>query len=103
MLKLYHEATQMLCSCVHPKLDQGDHRYDTQTEESDPRFMRYEIQSKDQSGPSEAEERKGVLHLVQGWIQQKQPEKVSLGLVPVRLWLNGFALKGSFFILRIYS
>ena len=49
------------------------------TEESDPRFMQYKIESTQ----AEVEERKGVLHIVQGWIQQKQPEKVSLTHVPV--------------------
>jgi hypothetical protein len=68
----------MLCSCLHPKL-QNDQRYDVGTEESDPRFMRYKIESTQ----AEVEERKGVLHIVQGWIQQKQPEKVSLTHVPV--------------------
>ncbi|KAF8227783.1 hypothetical protein L208DRAFT_1379628 [Tricholoma matsutake] len=74
-LKLYHKATQMLCSCVHPKFEK-DQRYDTKPEELlDPCLMRHQIQSNQASGTSEAEEQKGVLHLVQGWIQQKQPEK----------------------------
>jgi hypothetical protein len=68
----------MLCSCVHLKL-QNDQRYDVGTDESNPRFMRYKIESTQ----SEVEERKGVLHIVQGWIQQKQPEKVSLTHVPI--------------------
>ncbi|KAF8235452.1 hypothetical protein L208DRAFT_1376516 [Tricholoma matsutake] len=74
-LKLYHEATQMLCSCVHPKFEK-DQRYNTKPKELlDPCLMHYQIQSNQAAGTSEAEERKGVLHLVQGWIQQKQPEK----------------------------
>jgi hypothetical protein len=50
------------------------------SEESDQRFMRYKIES---TPESEAEERRGVLHIVQGWIQQKQPEKVSLTHVSI--------------------
>ncbi|KAF8221758.1 hypothetical protein L208DRAFT_1382128 [Tricholoma matsutake] len=75
-LKLYHEATQILCSCVHPKFEK-DQRYNMKPKELlNPRLMHYQIQSNQASGTSEAEEQKGVLHLVQGWIQQKQPEKI---------------------------
>ncbi|KAF8230865.1 hypothetical protein L208DRAFT_1378361 [Tricholoma matsutake] len=67
-LKLYHKATQMLCSCVHPKFEK-DQRYNTKPKELlDPCLMHYQIQLNQASGTSEAEERKGVLHLVQGWI-----------------------------------
>jgi hypothetical protein len=68
-------------------------------EGSDPRFMRYQIKSTQ----AEVAERKGVLHIVQGWIQQKQPAKVSLTHVPVCLQLKSFLLKGSFSIVGIHS
>jgi hypothetical protein len=60
----------MLCSYVHPKL-QNDQWYNMGSEESDPRFMQYKIELTQ----TEAEEWRGVLHIVQGWIQQKQLEK----------------------------
>ena len=65
-----------------------------ETDESDPRFMRYNIEST----KGKAEERRGVLHLVQGWIQQKQPEKVSITFVPI-CWhycSTAFSQKGLF-------
>jgi hypothetical protein len=69
----------MLCSVVHPKLDVSDQRYETAAEsepDADPRLMRYKIESEETAATSEGEERRGVLHLVQGWIQRLQPEKV---------------------------
>lgn len=69
----------MLCSKVHPKLDAEDQRYQTTATdepEVDPRFMRYKVNSEEASTTLEGEERRGVLHLVQGWIQQSQPNKV---------------------------
>src|ERR1700679_456020 len=70
----------MLCSKVHPKLDLEDQRYHTNDSdelEVDPRFMRYKVNPEDEaSDGEEGEERRGVLHLVQGWIQRNQPTKV---------------------------
>jgi hypothetical protein len=67
----------MLCSALHPTVEPKDKRYLWTPDESDPRLMRYEVESADQgSDYLAAEERRGVHHLVQGWIQQGQPKKV---------------------------
>jgi hypothetical protein len=65
----------MLCSVVQPKLDIADQRYDSAANaegDADAHLMRYRLRSQD----SDVTERRGVLHLVQGWIQRLQPTKV---------------------------
>ncbi|KAF8227137.1 hypothetical protein L208DRAFT_1379928 [Tricholoma matsutake] len=74
---LYQEATQMLCFAVHPQLDQKDQRYQTATEGSmDSCLTQYQVQTEVDSATFYGKEWRGVLHLVQGWIQQAQPEKL---------------------------
>jgi len=81
----YEESTQKLCSIIQPCVPESDvrHRYGVQAEsseaedeaeESDPRVMSYPIGSGE---PEQKLERCGVHHIVQGWIQRAQPEKVS--------------------------
>ena len=76
MLALFHEATQELCSVIQPKRRSGDVRHtweEEEEEEENPRIMRYRLET----SAGEEEERKGVLHVVQGWIQQAQKGKAS--------------------------
>lgn len=93
----------MLCFAVHPQLDQKDQRYQTATEGSmDSCLTQYQVQTEVDSAAFYGKEWRGVLHLVQGWIQQAQPEKLmlhSLSLVPGAHMQN---ITGTFFVFRIY-
>jgi hypothetical protein len=77
LLTSYEEATQFLASTLHPSLEGKDSRHPITEDMDNPRVMRYEIDDdeEEQEG-STKEERCGVIHIVQGWIQQAQPEKV---------------------------
>lgn len=71
-LHVYHEATQQLASVLPPHLPTFDRRHHYQAgEEGDPRLMRYTSEEGHQ-----VDEQRGVIHLVQGWIQQGQMRKV---------------------------
>lgn len=70
----YHEATQKLCSILHPVTDGFAKRHVFESGDKDPRVLTYRADYFDE----ELKERKGVLHLVHGWIQQGQPSKVSI-------------------------
>jgi hypothetical protein len=83
-VKLLHESTQMLCSRLQPVMPKSDtrHQYD-EDNCKDPRVVQYKYnvgtgasyQDNGNVGITE-EERAGVIHLVSGWIQQRQPQKV---------------------------
>jgi len=66
--------------------------------------MRYQTLSpEDDESYLNAEERKGILHLVQGWIQRGHPEKVSILASLTSLPLIVMNHPGSFFISRIHA
>ncbi|KAG6816069.1 hypothetical protein H0H87_008862 [Tephrocybe sp. NHM501043] len=73
VVKRYHEATQTLCSVVHPHIIRHDVRHPIDKEDHEPRVMRY----KNLDDMNEKAERCGVLHLVHGWTQQAQPNKAT--------------------------
>ena len=93
----------MLCSALHPKPDDGQGRF-TNEDDIDSRLMRYQTLSpEDDESYLNAEERKGILHLVQGWIQRGHPEKVSILASLTSLPLIVMNHPGSFFISRIHA
>ncbi|KIL56340.1 hypothetical protein M378DRAFT_17157 [Amanita muscaria Koide BX008] len=69
-LHSFHESTQKLCSALQPTVTGPEIRHDW-SQDDNPRVMRYTVEGSDK----QAEERKGVIHLVQGWIQQGQKDK----------------------------
>lgn len=76
----YEEAFQMLCSIMQPcvpPLDMRHHYHmkDSESGSDDPRVMEYKIDG--ENGEEIRLERCGVHHIVQGWIQQGQQDKVS--------------------------
>lgn len=74
MMVRYHQATQKLFSVIQPEVHQPEKRHAFEVGDTNPRTMAY--LAEDEDSMRAVEERKGVLHLVQGWIQQAQPEKV---------------------------
>jgi hypothetical protein len=84
-VKLFHECTQTLCSKLQPVMPKSDtrHQYNVNNGK-DPRVMKYKYdvgtgasyQDNGQTGIMRSE-RAGVVHLVNGWIQQGQSNKVS--------------------------
>ena len=76
LLELYHRATQQLCSVIQPCCSKPESRHEWLEDDPNPRVMRYW----ENGSNNEGEERKGVTHLVQGWIQQAQKEKVCVKL-----------------------
>lgn len=79
-----HESTQTLCSFLQPICPNSDirHQYDS-NDKGDARVMRYDQEvgtggsyEEDQNEEAYHEERRGVHHLVCGWVQQAQAEKV---------------------------
>jgi hypothetical protein len=88
-----HESTQALCSVLQPVLPASDRRHQYKGEDGhDARVMPYEYEeiTSDDKGTegtgasyrnegcaASKGERVGVHHLVHGWIQQNQPNKVS--------------------------
>ena len=79
LLQRYHEAVQELSADLHPVVPTADHRHQLSLspETSNPRVMRYWDRT-DPHNPVVKTERIGVHHLVHGWQQQVQPEKVCL-------------------------
>ena len=75
ILDNYHEATQKLAASLPPHVPSTDKRHQGAKGDisEDPRLMRYST-----AAGCETEEQRGVLHLVQGWIQQRQKEKVCI-------------------------
>jgi hypothetical protein len=76
MLASYHEMTQRLCSVLQPSCAGPEIRHDWSKTERNPRVLRYDVEGSEER--EEREERRGVTHIVQGWIQQGQIEKVCL-------------------------
>jgi len=72
MLPSFWESTQKLCSVLQPSCSGPELRHLWSQDDPNPRVFTYKVKGSDQ----EVEERKGVIHLVQGWIQQAQKKKV---------------------------
>lgn len=72
-LEMLHISTQKLCSVIQPSCSGPELRHAWNANDVNPRVMRYKVPGSTET----AEERKGVFHLVHGWIQQRQKEKVS--------------------------
>ncbi|KAF8677824.1 hypothetical protein AX14_004777 [Amanita brunnescens Koide BX004] len=68
--RLLHVETQALCSVIQPTRTGPELRHEYNLAEPNPRVMRYVV-----GEDGEKEERKGVFHLVHGWIQQVQKKK----------------------------
>jgi hypothetical protein len=79
MLRRYHEAAQELSADLQPVTPPSDRRHEmaVSPDNDNPRVMRYRDRTKPRK-PLLKQERIGVHHLVHGWKQQGQPEKVCL-------------------------
>jgi hypothetical protein len=75
----FHESSQRLAATIQPSCKGPETRHDEDWSDDDPfaRVMRYNVTDSDRL----MEERKGVIHIVQGWIQQGQKNKVCLKLL----------------------
>lgn len=76
LLYLFHVETQALCSVIQPTRTGPELRHEWSLKEPNPRVVRYKVEGSNKKN----EERKGVFHLVHGWIQQAQKKKVCLPL-----------------------
>jgi hypothetical protein len=78
ILQRFHEATQMLCSKIQPKEDSTQRRHGTEdNNHKDRRLTRYETVGEDGQGQGSIEERKGIHHIVEGWVMAGHKHKES--------------------------
>jgi hypothetical protein len=75
MVLRYHESVQILASVLQPEIALQDARHELTLQDHDPRVLEYR-NKQDPMNPTVVQERRGVLHLVHGWQQQGQREKV---------------------------
>jgi len=75
MILRYHESVQILASVLQPEMALQDARHELTFQDQDPRVLEYQ-NKQDPMNPTVVQERRGVLHLVHGWQQQGQREKV---------------------------